>query len=52
MKLTDASDLLRGTYLEALEREVVCCCKCGRSQTTLRKLGGEYCCIRCYKELL
>ena len=63
MKPTEASDLLRGTYLEALEhelanmpktkhRKVVCCCKCGSSQTTLRKLGNKYCCIRCYKELL
>ena len=61
MKLTEASDLLRGTYLEVLKQELanmpkpkykkfVGCCKCGSSQTTLRKLNGEYWCIRCYKE--
>ena len=61
MKLTEASDLLRGTYLEIFmeglanmpktkHREVIRCCKCGSSQTTLRKLNGEYWCIKCYKE--
>lgn len=61
MKLTEASDLLRGTYLEVLKQELanmpktkykkfVECCKCKNSQITLRKIDGEYWCIRCYKE--
>ncbi len=61
MKLTEASDLLRGTYLEVLKEElanipktkykkIVRCCKCKSSQITLRKIDGEYWCIRCYKE--
>lgn len=61
MKLSEASNLLKATYLDIVKegianmpktkhREVVRCCKCGSSQTTLRKLNGKYWCVRCYKE--
>ena len=61
MKLSEASDLLRGPYTEVFMqglanmpktkyKKFVGCCKCGSSQITLRKINGEYWCIRCYKE--
>lgn len=61
MKLSEASNLLKATYLDIVKegianmpktkyREIVRCCKCKNSQTTLRKIDGEYWCIRCYKE--
>jgi formylmethanofuran dehydrogenase subunit E len=61
MKVSEASNILERTYLymakqelantpKTKHKEIVRCCKCKNSQTTLRKLNGEYLCIRCYKE--
>lgn len=59
-KLTESYDRLRETYLDLIKQELsnsktkhikyVGCYKCGSTQRTLRKVGENRICDKCYKE--
>lgn len=59
-KITEASDILRTAYLDIITNEILKtnktkhstrlgCCKCGATGTTLRKVGENRICDKCYK---
>lgn len=58
IKLTESAKILQDTYLSLLNKELkqpsgkrIVCCKCGKGNTTLRKLpDGQYICNSCWKE--
>ena len=63
IKLTEADRILKNAYLYLLNDKLsnkkssrivkgrVVCCKCGKDNTTLRKLpDGQYICNNCYRE--
>lgn len=59
-KLTESYKMLQQTYLDLIRQESsnsktkhikrVGCYKCGATQTTLRKVGENRICDKCYKE--
>lgn len=56
-KIKETEKILQDAYISLLQQPKhqsvtkVVCCKCGKSNTTLRKLSdGQYICNNCYKE--
>ena len=59
-KLKNSINELQSLYLDLVKQEcsklkpsrgeLVRCVKCGASQTTLRKVGENRICVKCYKE--